>query len=137
MGVAPLLFAHQVYGGRLVLGVKDGSWKGLCDWVRDSLKGEVSLFSEDGSIGEKGTALDGALYYSYPSSEVWACGPKEMLFALYRALKGKVKGIFGSIEERMACGIGGCYGCSMETPRGMRRVCVDGPVFDLKEVCEI
>jgi len=39
-----------------------------------------------------------------------------------------------SLEEFMACGVGGCAGCAVEvqTPEGpaMKRVCVDGPVFD-------
>jgi dihydroorotate dehydrogenase electron transfer subunit len=39
-----------------------------------------------------------------------------------------------SLEEFMACAVGGCAGCAVEvrTPDGpaMKRVCVDGPVFD-------
>lgn len=134
MGVAPLLFAHAVYGGRLVLGVKDESWKGLCDWVKRKLKDELTLLSEDGSLGLKGTAVDGAEELSNHDGEVWACGPKAMLLNLYLRLRGRVRRVLGSLEERMACGIGGCYGCSIETKGGMRKVCYDGPVFDLGEV---
>jgi len=43
-----------------------------------------------------------------------------------------------ALEEYMACGVGGCAGCAVriETPEGpaMKRVCVDGPVFDAREV---
>ena len=43
-----------------------------------------------------------------------------------------------SLEEYMACGVGGCAGCTVEinTPAGlaMQRVCVDGPVFDASSV---
>jgi len=35
---------------------------------------------------------------------------------------------------RMGCGIGACYGCSIRTVRGMRRVCREGPVFDIKDI---
>ena len=39
-----------------------------------------------------------------------------------------------SLEEFMACAVGGCAGCTVRvrTPDGaaMKRVCVDGPVFD-------
>jgi dihydroorotate dehydrogenase electron transfer subunit len=39
-----------------------------------------------------------------------------------------------SLEEYMACGVGGCAGCTVpvRTAQGpaMLRVCVDGPVFD-------
>ncbi len=43
-----------------------------------------------------------------------------------------------SLEEFMACGIGGCAGCVVqvetETGTAMKRVCVDGPVFDAAQV---
>jgi dihydroorotate dehydrogenase electron transfer subunit len=39
-----------------------------------------------------------------------------------------------SLEERMACGTGACMGCSIETTKGMRKVCKDGPVFESVEV---
>lgn len=134
MGVAPLLFAHQRYGGKIVFGVKDKVYKGLCDWIRDNVGDGLSLFSEDGSIGERGTALDGALSLARSDAEVWVCGPDAMLYEAFRVLSGKVKRLLGSFESRMACGIGGCYGCSIRTKGGMKRVCYDGPVFDLREV---
>ena len=41
-----------------------------------------------------------------------------------------------SLEETMACAVGGCAGCVVEVrlPEGsaMKRVCVDGPVFDAR-----
>ena len=43
-----------------------------------------------------------------------------------------------AVEEFMACGVGGCAGCTIriQTPDGpaMKRVCVDGPVFDARAV---
>ena len=43
-----------------------------------------------------------------------------------------------SLEEYMACAVGGCAGCTVaiNTPDGpaMKRVCVDGPVFDASTV---
>jgi dihydroorotate dehydrogenase electron transfer subunit len=43
-----------------------------------------------------------------------------------------------AVEEFMACGVGGCAGCTIEikTPAGpaMKRVCVDGPVFNSRAV---
>jgi dihydroorotate dehydrogenase electron transfer subunit len=43
-----------------------------------------------------------------------------------------------SVEEYMACGVGGCAGCTVrvETKNGpaMKRVCVDGPVFEASSV---
>jgi dihydroorotate dehydrogenase electron transfer subunit len=43
-----------------------------------------------------------------------------------------------AVEEFMACGVGGCAGCTVllhtATGPAMKRVCVDGPVFDAREV---
>jgi len=39
-----------------------------------------------------------------------------------------------SMEEKMGCGVGVCLGCVIKTVNGLRRVCKDGPVFDIKEV---
>lgn len=70
--------------------------------------------------------------------EVFACGPTPMLEAMAR-----VAARFGvpcqvSLEEFMACAVGGCAGCTVrvKTPAGpaMKRVCVDGPVFDARAV---
>ncbi len=42
--------------------------------------------------------------------------------------------VYASMENRMACGVGACLGCTIETTKGMERVCKDGPVFSCKEV---
>ena len=69
---------------------------------------------------------------------VYACGPTPMLravadFAARHALPCQV-----SLEEYMACAVGGCAGCTVMTRRNghdsMQRVCVDGPVFDARDV---
>jgi len=66
--------------------------------------------------------------------EIFACGPTPMLKAA--AALAQEFGIPSqvSLEEFMACAVGGCAGCTVEvrTPEGpaMKRVCVDGPVFD-------
>jgi dihydroorotate dehydrogenase electron transfer subunit len=39
-----------------------------------------------------------------------------------------------SLEARMGCGLGLCYGCTIETRQGLKRVCKDGPVFDLTQL---
>lgn len=65
--------------------------------------------------------------------ELFACGPEPMLAAA--AALARDYGLPGqlSLEEYMACAVGGCAGCTVEivTPDGpaMKRVCVDGPVF--------
>jgi len=70
--------------------------------------------------------------------EMFACGPTPMLMAA-----AKVARRFGvpcqvSLEEFMACAVGGCAGCAVpvvtEAGLAMKRVCVDGPVFDANAV---
>jgi len=39
-----------------------------------------------------------------------------------------------SLEARMACGFGACVGCVVETINGLKKVCVDGPVFRAEDV---
>lgn len=70
--------------------------------------------------------------------EIFSCGPTPMLKAVsYLAQE------FGfpcqvSMEEYMACAVGGCAGCAIEiltkTGKAMKRVCVDGPVFEAAQV---
>ena len=66
--------------------------------------------------------------------EVFACGPTPMLKAVQTLAIEYDLPCQLSLEEYMACAVGGCAGCavSIRTPTGpaMKRVCVDGPVFD-------
>ncbi|TNF52115.1 MAG: dihydroorotate dehydrogenase electron transfer subunit [Gammaproteobacteria bacterium] len=70
--------------------------------------------------------------------EVFACGPHPMLAAVATLARDFDLPCQVSLEEFMACGVGGCAGCVVEvrTPEGpaMKRVCVDGPVFDAMAV---
>ena len=70
--------------------------------------------------------------------EMFACGPTPMLQSA-----AKVARRFGvpcqvSLEEFMACAVGGCAGCAVpvvtDAGLAMKRVCVDGPVFDANAV---
>ncbi len=70
--------------------------------------------------------------------EVFACGPHPMLEAVARLARDYNLPCQVSMEEFMACGVGGCAGCVVEvqteTGPAMKRVCVDGPVFEAGEV---
>ena len=70
--------------------------------------------------------------------EVFACGPHPMLEAVAALAREFELPCQVSLEEFMACAVGGCAGCvvAITTPQGpaMRRVCVDGPVFDAYQV---
>jgi dihydroorotate dehydrogenase electron transfer subunit len=69
---------------------------------------------------------------------LYACGPHPMLEATAKLAREFDLPCQISLEEFMACAVGGCAGCVVEiqTAQGpaMKRVCVDGPVFDARAV---
>lgn len=69
---------------------------------------------------------------------IYACGPTPMLAATARLARTLTLPCQLSLEEYMACAVGGCAGCAVEIRTGqgptMQRVCVDGPVFDAHSV---
>lgn len=71
-------------------------------------------------------------------SMIFTCGPTPMLKAVAELAARYDIPCEVSLEEFMACAVGGCAGCTVliETPDGqaMKRVCVDGPVFDARTV---
>jgi dihydroorotate dehydrogenase electron transfer subunit len=71
--------------------------------------------------------------------ELFACGPRPMLKATADLAREFALPCQLSMEEYMACAVGGCAGCAIkintETGPAMKRVCVDGPVFEAETVC--
>lgn len=70
--------------------------------------------------------------------EMFACGPTPMLRAAAAIARQFDVPCQVSLEEFMACAVGGCAGCTVlvqtESGPAMKRVCVDGPVFDARSV---
>ncbi|MFQ5659476.1 MAG: dihydroorotate dehydrogenase electron transfer subunit [Gammaproteobacteria bacterium] len=70
--------------------------------------------------------------------ELFGCGPMPMLEAVARLADDFSLPCQLSLEEYMACAVGGCWGCAVpvQTANGvaMKRVCVDGPVFEAHSV---
>jgi len=70
--------------------------------------------------------------------EIFACGPTPMLRAVARVAQVHKIAAQVCLEEYMACAVGGCAGCAVavQSAEGiaMKRVCVDGPVFDAATV---
>lgn len=71
-------------------------------------------------------------------TQMLACGPTPMLQAAARVARRFDIPCQVSLEEFMACAVGGCAGCTIpvvtESGLAMKRVCVDGPVFDANAV---
>jgi dihydroorotate dehydrogenase electron transfer subunit len=66
---------------------------------------------------------------------IYACGPHAMLAAVSRIAAEHGIACHVSMEERMACGLGACMGCSIpQKSGGYKRACKEGPVFDATEI---
>lgn len=95
--------------------------------------GNVYVTTDDGSYKDKGNVLECIEKNNIDFDIFYACGPSVMLkyldYKYYNVKEGYI-----SFEERMACGVGICYGCvctPKELKNGMLRVCKEGPVFGL------
>jgi len=140
-GFAPLFLSARLmaqnnevifrYGARSQAQLK------LADWLDEIGLQTVELFTEDGSVGQKGRVDDGLtdLIKKQSVEVTLSCGPDAMLKTLARLLSG-VDGLhYGSFEALMGCGIGICHSCALAMKDGTyRKVCSDGPVFPLGAV---
>ena len=96
--------------------------------VFEKLGCDVQVCTMDGSYGRQGVVTD---VIEMPAPYYFACGPMPMLRAIAQTVgsNGQM-----SMEERMGCGVGICVGCSIETKNGVKRVCKEGPVFNVEEL---
>jgi dihydroorotate dehydrogenase electron transfer subunit len=139
IGIAPLAFlarhaVNQGFNVTILMGA--GTANQL--YPAKLLPGETRLFlfTDDGSQGEKGTVLDNLSRHLPETEAVFACGPLPMYREMARlgAAWPVLKKAQVSLETRMACGHGLCYGCTVQTENGLRQVCHDGPVFPLDNI---
>lgn len=131
IGTAPLLYLAKKLETKadIYLGFRDVTY-GLDEFEKYSNK--LLIATEDGSIGQKGFVTSLLNFDDYDC--VVTCGPEVMMNAVMNACeKSKIK-CFVSLEKRMACGVGACLGCVVETKAGMKRACKDGPVFEASEL---
>lgn len=139
IGIAPLVFLGQKALSigklvRLILGARTKD----CVYPKERLPDGIKAFisTEDGSEGQKGKVTDIIRKYADWADQIYACGPLGMYQSLAEQSKQwqNKKQIQISLEVRLGCGMGACLGCSIKTKDGIKRVCYDGPVFDLDEV---
>ena len=138
-GISPLvaLAEQQVARGKavtLLAGASMASAHYPAAWLPPEV--EVVYATDDGSLGKQGSVVDLAPEYWAWADAVYACGP----FALYQflarvaAAQWPEKPVQALAESPMACGMGACFSCAVETKRGVRLACKDGPRFDLKDL---
>ena len=102
----------------------------------DHLIPRVKTFitTEDGSAGKKGRITEFIPEYIDWADQVFACGPISMYRAMAQMPELKEKPVQVSLEVRMGCGRGVCYGCTVKTKSGLKQVCQDGPAFALDDI---
>jgi len=136
-GIAPLLFLGKHlktngYDTDVLLGFRN---KDRVLEVEEYLKiGKVYITTEDGSVGEKGFVTGHSILKTGDYKKVYCCGPDSMMKAVAKyCTKNKID-CEVSLENLMACGIGVCLCCIVDTVKGNLCTCVDGPVFNIKDL---
>lgn len=140
IGIGPLLFLAERLkerNGLVLIGARTKRHI-LCEKEFRALGCEVNIATEDGTKGFRGQVTELLKKIlpaiDYRLSTIYACGPQPMLKAIACICRKASFSCFGLLEEYMACGTGACFGCVVDTQRGFKRVCQDGPVFDLSTI---
>jgi dihydroorotate dehydrogenase electron transfer subunit len=140
-GVAPLVFVAERATGegrhvKLLLGARNADLLYPAHLLPKSLN--PTVITEDGSSGRRGLSTDLLADFKESSADenvqILACGPLDMYKEMLKIDWLKGKSVQVSLESRMGCGFGACFGCTIETKRGLKRVCKDGPVFELSDL---
>jgi len=140
MGVAPLVFLAKNFKkvkGLVLIGAKTKK-QILCEKEFQRLGFDVKIATDDGSLGFRGRVTDLLKNLLWTMDHrlwtIYACGPRPMLKEISRLSNKYNIPAQISLEEHMACGIGACLGCVVNTKRGFKRVCKEGPVFWAEEI---
>jgi len=136
-GIAPLVFLAEYAQSQgksttLLLGASTGESLYPSSLIPHGIT--FVPITEDGSQGRKGSVTDFVLEHQAQSDQVFTCGPISMYKAMAAQMQLLKKSVQVSLEVRMGCGFGICYGCTIRTRNGLRQVCKDGPIFALQDV---
>lgn len=142
IGVAPLVYLASWLASRHIALEDSKVFLGgrtkddiLCENDFRHLGFPVQTTTDDGSAGDQCLVthpLEEAVSQQHPDI-VYACGPMPMLGCVVGITEQHGIPCQVSIESMMACGIGACLGCAIESRREPDRylhTCLNGPVFD-------
>jgi dihydroorotate dehydrogenase electron transfer subunit len=150
IGIAPLSLLTESLCRRASSSVAMNIYLGFQDSAAvvglDKLKKlcrNITVCTDDGTLGAKGFVTQifqkDMKKFAPDDTSIYACGPKPMLKSLAGILNKNKFDCQVSLEERMACGTGACMGCAVavKDKKGelaYKRVCSDGPVFNLTDI---
>ena len=140
IGIPPLLFLTRELlpnaDVTAVLGYRNEAFL-----VNDfnNLGAEILIATDDGNVGFKGNTIQLLDSVVEQFDVIYGCGPKVMLKFLASWADSRNIPCYISLEERMGCGFGACVGCvcsvsDRDGNSAYKKVCVDGPVFNAREV---
>lgn len=136
-GIAPLLYLgkHLKNIGfipDILLGFRNK--ERIIEHAEYSEIGKVYITTEDGSVGEKGFVTNHSVLSGVKYNRIYCCGPDSMMKAVSTyATKNKII-CEVSLENLMACGIGACLCCIVDTVKGNLCSCIDGPIFNINDL---
>lgn len=137
MGLAPVKFlAERLDHCEVLLGGRNAA---ELFWTKfyEPVTAAMYITTDDGSVGTKGftVALLPELLAAGHFDRVAACGPEIMMKKTFEICREQGVPCEVSLERRMACGLGACLSCNIDSTDGRRlHVCQDGPVFRGEEV---
>ena len=136
-GIAPLLFLGKYLKSNgcapdILLGFRNHSR--IIEFEEYQTIGSVFVTTEDGSMGEKGYVTSHSVLSTRDYDRIYCCGPDSMMKALasYAVTKNIICEV--SLENLMACGIGACLCCIVDTTKGNVCTCIEGPVFNVNDL---
>lgn len=131
VGIAPMYYLAKNLNCKIDLYAGFRDFEFFADEFTD-LVDNIYISSDNGKTGFHGNVLELFKETNKKYDFIYACGPNPMLRAICNELESNKVEV--SLESHMACGFGVCLGCSIETTKGMKKVCHDGPVFNGDEV---
>jgi dihydroorotate dehydrogenase electron transfer subunit len=136
-GIAPLLFLGKYLKSNgfvpdILLGFRNSDR--IIEFDEYLKIGKVFLTTEDGSKGEKGFVTNHSVFSSVRYDKIYCCGPDPMMRSIAGYCKKNKIACEVSLEKLMACGIGACLCCIVDTIHGNLCTCIDGPVFNITEL---
>ncbi|HIS39880.1 MAG TPA: dihydroorotate dehydrogenase electron transfer subunit [Candidatus Aphodovivens avistercoris] len=146
VGAAPLfMLCQQIAASEaqadVVLGAQTEAALVCRERYAEVLGAEPACATDDGTYGRAGfctslveEALAAAQKEGAPYDYVAVCGPEPLMKIVAGLAEAADVRCEVSMEKRMACGIGACLSCVVNTVDGKKRACVDGPVFDARKV---
>lgn len=136
-GTAPLLYMGRVLKEKgitphFLLGAR--TQDGLLALDEFEKVGVVHTTTEDGSKGTKGFVVHHPIMATdAPEIDmIYTCGPEVMMKAVAKYAKTHGIKCEVSLENTMACGVGACLCCVVDTVKGHICTCTEGPIFDVE-----